>query len=163
MTTESSKIVKRLELIKGLIILEEVTEIDIHAARLRDAPQNDDLKFITDLLAQKAYSQVIPAIDKFLQSYSAIAPYIDPELEALKLEAKILEKEINDLSSEKADLERLIHEFGVRHSNELGELILKILSHRKKKARGTPQQAETEKDYNDFSQKYQIALNEKDK
>lgn len=68
---------------------------------------------------------------------------------------------MNDLSDEKADLEKMIHEFGVRHNNELGELILKILSFRKKKAKGTPQQPEAEKDFNDYNQEYEISKNEK--
>ncbi|HLF47043.1 MAG TPA: hypothetical protein VI548_11495 [Chitinophagaceae bacterium] len=49
-----------------------------------------------------------------------------------------MEAEVNALSNEKADLEKLIHEFGVRHNNELGELIIKILRFRKQKAKGTP-------------------------
>ena len=43
----------------------------------------------------------------------------------------------------------------------MGELILKILSFRKKIAKGTPQQPEAEKDFNDYSQEYEISKNEK--
>ena len=75
--------------------------------------------------------------------------------------AKILEAEVNALSNEKADLEKLIHEFGIRHNNELGELIIKILGFMRKKAKGTPKQEEAEKDYNDYSREYEITKDEK--
>ena len=68
---------------------------------------------------------------------------------------------MNALSNERIDLEKLIHEFGIRHNKELGEIILKILWLRKKKAKGTPKQTEAEKDFEDYSKQYQISKNEK--
>ncbi|MBK7560888.1 MAG: DnaJ domain-containing protein [Chitinophagaceae bacterium] len=61
----------------------------------------------------------------------------------------------------KAELEKLIHDFGVRHNNELGELILKILRFRKSKAKGTSQETEAEKDFNDYSKEYEISKDAK--
>ncbi len=68
---------------------------------------------------------------------------------------------MNKLSIEKADLEKLIHEFGVRHNKELGELILKILKFRKTEAKGTPKETEAEDDYKNYSQEFEISKNEK--
>lgn len=158
---ELSKIIIRLQMIKSLIALEEENDIAVHINRLRKFSLESELENIIILLEGKSYSKAVPAIEAFINQHHQVTIYIDPELEALKLEAKVLEKEVNDLSDEKADLEKLIHEFGVRHNIELGELILKILSFRKKKAKGTPRQAEAEKDYNDYSQEYEISKNEK--
>ena len=160
-TIELSKIIKRLELIKSLILLEEESEINTHTLKLSQFAANKELQNILTLLDQKSYGKAVPAIETFINQHHQVAIYIDPEIEALKLEAKVLERELNDLSDEKADLEKMIHEFGVRHNNELGELILKILSFRRKKAKGTPQQAEAEKDFDDYSQEYEISKNEK--
>ncbi len=156
-----SKIIKRLELIKSLILLEEESEITNHALKLSQFTSNKELQNILTLLEQKSYSKAVPAIEAFLNQHHQVAIYIDPELEALKLEAKVLERKVNDLSDEKADIEKMIHEFGVRHNNELGELLLKILSFRRRKAKGTPKQAEAEKDFDDYSQEYEISKNEK--
>lgn len=155
------KIIKRLELIKSLILLEEQSEINSHLSKLRSAASGKQLENIVYLLDQKAYSQALPAIDDFINHHHQVSFYIDQELEGLKLEAKVLEAELNQLSDEKADLEKLIHDFGVRHNNELGELILKILRFRKKKAKGTPKEAEAEKDFNDYSKEYEISKDEK--
>ena len=103
----------------------------------------------------------MPAIEIFINQNHQLTFYSDPELEGLKLETKVLETEVNALSNEKADLEKLIHEFGVRHNNELGKLILKILRFKKQKAKGTPKQAEAEKDYNNYSKEYEITKDEK--
>jgi hypothetical protein len=68
---------------------------------------------------------------------------------------------LNKLSDEKADLEKLIHEFGVRHNKELGELILKILKFRKNQAKGTSKETEAEEDYKNYSEEFEISKNEK--
>ncbi len=57
--------------------------------------------------------------------------------------------------------EKLIHEFGIRHNRELGELILKILKFRKAKAKGTPKETEAEEDYKNYSEEFEISKNEK--
>jgi len=156
-----SKIIKRLELIKSLILLEEDSEIESHLTKLRIFPTDNKLATIISLLQDKAYSKAMPAIDEYINRHHQVGLYLDPELEGLKLEAKVLEAEVNELSDEKAELEKLIHDFGVRHNNELGELILRILKFRKSQAKGTPKEAEAEKDYNDYNKEYEVSKNEK--
>ena len=160
-TIEISKIIKRLELIKNLIALEEEKEIAVHVLKLKEFYLNSELKSIVAFLEGKSYSKAMPAIEAFINQHHQLAIYNDPELEGLKLETKILEAEVNILSNEKADLEKLIHEFGVRHNNELGELIIKILHYRKEKAKGTPKQAEAEKDYKEYNREYEETKYEK--
>src|SRR5664280_139809 len=110
------KIIKRLELIKSLIALEEEKEIVAHTSKLRQFSLNGELENILALLEAKSYSKAMPAIEIFINQRHQLTFYSDPELEGLKLETKVLETEVNVLSNEKADLEKLIHEFGVRHN-----------------------------------------------
>lgn len=158
---ELSKIIIRLQMIKSLIALEEENEVAVHISRIRQFSLDGELENIIILLEGKSYSKAMPAIEAFINQHNQVGFYIDPELEGLKLEAKVLEAEVNQLSDEKTDLEKLIHDFGVRHNNELGELILKILRFRKSKAKGTPKEAETEKDFSDYSKEYEISKDEK--
>ena len=118
-TIELSKIIKRLELIKNLIALEEEKEIATHVSRLRQFVLNGELESIIVFLEEKSYSKAMPAIEEFINRHHQVAIYNDPELEGLRLEAKILEAEVNILSNEKADLEKLIHEFGVRKASDI--------------------------------------------
>ena len=160
MSLNLSKIIKRLELIKSLIFLEEEEDIAEQIIRLQDLQPDEEIKGIIFHLEQKSYGKAAKEIETFLNSHHQLSKFTDPEIEGLKLEAKSLEAELNKLSNEKADIEKLIHEFGVRHNKELGELILKILRFRKQKAKGTPEQKEAEKDYNEYSREYEITKNE---
>jgi len=156
-----AKIIKRLELIKSLISLEEETEINTNVAKLQQQVLTSELESIVFLLNEKSYSKAINAIEEFINKHQRLTIYADPEIDGLKLEIKSLESEISALSDEKVDLEKLIHEFGVRHNKELGELIIKILQYRKEKAKGTPQQQEAEEDYDTYQQEYEATKNEK--
>ena len=155
-----SKAIKRLELIKSLIILEEEDELETHIAKLEQLPTIGELPNIITSLKEKAYSKAVVAIEAFINAHNQLSFYIDPEVEALKLEIKGLEIAINSLSDEKADIEKLIHEFGIRHNQELGELIIKILQYRKEKAKGTPQQQEAEEDYDTYHKEYEATKDE---
>src|SRR5271169_2606737 len=105
-TIELSKIIKRLELIKSLIALEEEKEISVHISRLRHFSLNGELENIITLLEEKSYSKAMPAIEDFIKRHHQLTFYSDPELQGLKLEAKALEAEVNALSGEKAVLEK---------------------------------------------------------
>lgn len=157
---ELPKILKRLGLIKSLISLEEEDEIATHISKLEQQTLSAELESIIALLKQKSYGKAVAAIEVFINKHHSLTIYLDREIDALKLEIKSLEIELNELSNEKADLEKLIHEFGVRHNRELGELIIKILQYRKEQAKGTPQQAETEEDYNSYQKEYEATKNE---
>jgi hypothetical protein len=156
-----SKIIKRLQLIKSLISLEEEDEVDTHVLKLEQLGVTPELETIITSLKEKAYSKAAIAIEQFINHHNNLSIFIDPEIDGLKLEARSLEAKLNKLSDEKADLEKLIHEFGVRHNKELGELILKILKHRKNKAKGTSEEKEAEEDYNNYSQEFEVSKNEK--
>ncbi len=157
---DQPKIIKRLELIKNLIFLEEESGIEAHIYKIKEFEVDQDLDRILILLGEKSYSKAISAIEIYINKFNQLQYYIDPEIQGLKLEAKSLEAEINKLSDEKADLEKLIHEFGVRHNQELGELLKIILSYRKEKAKGTPQEEETEREFNEYSDHFESTKEE---
>jgi DnaJ domain len=141
--------------------LEEDEELALHIEKLQQETTTPAIENIITLLQQTQYGKTIAAIDEFINNNNQLTFYIDPEIEALRFEAKGLEKQIQELSNEKAELDKLIHEFSVRHNQELGELILKILQHRKQQYKDTPQQEETAKDYEEFYNDYQTTKDEK--
>ena len=87
--------------------------------------------------------------------------YIDYELESLRLEVKSEENYLQQILIEKGEIEKLIHQFGIRHNKELGELIVEFLKLKKETAQGTPQQAEAENDYKSFYTNYETSKEEK--
>ena len=155
-----TKIIKRLELIKYLIALNEEDEINSHIVKLEQNDQTSELASIITLLKEKAYSKAVTAIAVFISVHDQLVSYFDPEIEALKLEIKILADDIKNLSNEKADIEKLVHEFAIRHNQELGELIIKILHYRKQHAKGTPHHKQAEEDYKAYHQEYEASKDE---
>lgn len=155
------KIIKRLSLIKNLISLEEEDEIDEQLIKLLDLHLDSEIELIANQIRQKSYGEAIMLIDKYINSYNQLTVFIDPEIEALRFEAKTLEKQIQVLSNEKSELDKLLHEFSVRHNQELGRLILKILSYRKEQSKDSPEYEEAEKDYKDYYSNYKTSKDEK--
>jgi hypothetical protein len=119
---DKSKIIKRLELIKNLISLEEESGIITHTSKINEMNPDQELETILALIENKNFSKAMTAIENYINKFNHLQFYTDPEIQGLKLEAKSLEVEINKLSNEKADLDKLIHEFGVRHSIILPEI-----------------------------------------
>ncbi len=103
------------------------------------------------------------------QFNSNITQFIEAEISVLKLEIKELEIEINTLNNEKAEIEKLIHEFEIRHTKELGEIILEILRLRKEKLgkevelneKKQDEFYEANRDYDDFKYTYETSKEEK--
>lgn len=157
---EHLKIIKRLELIKNLISLEEEAEIASQILKLQELNLPDDVNNILSHLQNKAFGKAVVAIETFINQREQVAFYFDPEIEALRFEAKALEAQIQQLSDEKAELEKLIHEFRVKHNQELGELILMILKYRREKHKGTKQEEKSKKDYEDFHTNYESSKKE---
>jgi hypothetical protein len=158
--TELSKAIKRLELIKNLIILGENDEIGSHIHKLKQLLLTEEINHIVTLLQDCFYDDAIISIDNFLNKHRQLSIYINPKVAGLKLKAKALAKALNDLTDEKAELEKLIHDFNVRHSKELGALIVEILKHRKEKLKGTAQEEEAKKDYENYHEEYETIKEE---
>ena len=89
-----TKVIKRLELIRNLISLEENDSISEQISRLKQLQANDEVQEIINILQQKAYSKAVTAIDGFLSKYNQLVLYTDPGIEALHFEVKALEKQV---------------------------------------------------------------------
>ena len=127
----------------------------MHILKLEQTTYISELSNILAAIKNKCYSIGITEIDVFINHNKSIVPFVNKETEALKIEAKFLETEVNRLSDEKADIEKTIHTFGLRHNQELGEIILKILNFRKAKSKRTPREKEAENDFVNFSKEFE--------
>lgn len=156
------KIIKRLGIIKGFILLEEFNDAQNHVDKLKGITDNLTINGIIKNFDSKFYSDTIIDIEKFINDYQKLVVYEDSEIESLKIEIKKLEITISTLSDEIADTEKLIHRFGLRHSKELGEIVSKILKYRKEKKESTKDESDEKKmeyeeakeDYEKYSKQY---------
>ncbi len=164
------KIIKRLEIIKNLIILEDIDDVKIATQKLIEYDFNFDIESIIKSVNRKEYARAVSIIQKFINTNQQLAIWNDPEIAGIRLEIKLLENQINAFDNEKIELEKILSDFQYHHTLELGNLILEILNLRKIKYKNHKKEAESEADYYNYSKQFetdkvkrQFKLNEEEK
>lgn len=125
------RIIKRLEVLKNVILLNDIDDIEYNVNKLKEFDINSDIKEIIDFIVTKDYSSAISKIQSFISDNNQLLVWKDPEIEVLKIEIDSLENLLNSLDNELVELEKVISEFQNIHTKELGEIILEILKLRK--------------------------------
>jgi len=128
-----NKIIKRLEILKNYILLEDIEELNNETSKLKAYDFNFDLRSIIEDVKNKEFASAINRIQNFISRNQQLSIWTDPEIAALKLDIRNLENQLNSYDNEKIELEKLFSEFQHRHTIELGEIILNILRLRKMK------------------------------
>jgi len=149
------KIIRRLEIIKNFIFLEDIDSIDNVSKKLNQYHSNKELKSISKSINNKNYSLTINQIQEFINNHKNenLIIWIDEEVVALKLELKNLEIQLNAYNNEKIDIEKQLLDFQHRHSKELGDIMSKILYFRKIKFKNNKEKfKEAEKDEEQYNQ-----------
>ena len=123
--------IKRLEIIKNAIELEDDDIIESQLARLKSEAFDEELRAIVVALEQKNYTGAMAAITHWLQSQRAVTTWRDPQLAASKLELKALEERLRDLIDRRNARVQQLDEFNDIYLTRLGPLMSQILALRK--------------------------------
>ena len=126
-----SQIIKRLEILKNYVLLEEIDELKRGTSKLKAFDFNTDIDRIITLIHAEDFGEAIKKIESFISKNLQLAVWTDPEIAALKLQIKNLENQVNAFDNERTELEKTLSDFQHRHMMELGELILGLLKVRK--------------------------------
>lgn len=121
------QILKRLELMKTGIALEDEEVLALQVDRLSALDVDETVSGILSLMADCNYGSAAQEIEAYLSKYSGMTVYEDQELQGLRLELKSLESRVQSLSEERDECFFSIHEFTTRYTAALGDLIKKIL------------------------------------
>lgn len=125
------KIIKRLEILKNHILLEDLQDIENTLKKLEKYQFNEDVNEIIQDIREEQFASAIRHIENFISRNRQLST--DPEVKGLKLEIKNLENQLNAFENEKIELEKTLAEFNHRHIIEVGDIILEILQLRKEK------------------------------
>lgn len=126
-----NKPIKRLEIIRNAIELEDDDIVQSQLPRLKLEAHDDALRAIVLALELRHYGDAIAAITSWLQSQRALTHWQDPRIAASKLELKALENELRGLIDRRhAHIQRL-DEFNDLYLTRLGPLMSEILRLRK--------------------------------
>ena len=123
--------IKRLEIIKNAIELEDDDIIQSQLTRLKNEAFDDELQAIVVALEEKNYTAAMAAITAWLQGQRAVTPWRDPQVAASKLELKALEERLRDLIDRRNARVQQLDEFNDLYFSRLGPLMQQILALRK--------------------------------
>lgn len=155
-------VVKRLEIIKNYILLEDLNSLVTESLKLGQYDFNEDISEVISLVKSNNFNQAIPIIDNFIRQNQQVELWIDKELAILKTEVRKLENQINAFDNEKTELEKIISEFQHRHTLELGDIILKILKLRKLKFKTSKEKFdEAEQDEKQYREQFDLESSKK--
>jgi hypothetical protein len=134
-------LLKRLEIIRNLIILEDIEDIQVQSQKLaKITAQLTDLQiiletgWIVELLNKFSFADAVRQIDTVTDRLNGMILWQDPTIHGLKAEINAIENHITTLEAEIGEIERIVHEFEVRNTCELGAIALKILTFKRRKA-----------------------------
>ena len=149
------KIMKRLEVIKSFAALEEEDEIASQIKKLKNLPLPAEVTAIVEKLEAKQFSEALKLVEEFIKEKNRLTVYDDVEVFGLQLEIKSLEVQLNALENELVEAEKLVHEFLVRHTKELGSLIIELLELKRKNAKNEDERTEAEEDEKAYREGYE--------
>jgi hypothetical protein len=148
-------IIKRLEILKNYVLLEDIDELKRGTAKLKEFDFNSDIDEIVQNINKEEFTEVINRIQKFISKNKNLSIWTDPEIAALKLEMKNFENQITAFDNEKIELNKILSEFQHRHAIELGGIILDILKLQKIKFKEDKEKfKEAEKDEKDYGKSF---------
>ncbi|WP_145524707.1 DNA repair protein [Yersinia vastinensis] len=138
------KLIKRLEIIKSAIELEDDEIIRHQLPYLKSETQDAVLVFIAMSIEQGKFSAALEAISAWLGNKQAVTEWQDLELAACKLELKALEEQLRELIDKRNERIQLLDDFNDLYLVRLGPLMKQILHLRKQLAESTLRKAEAE-------------------
>lgn len=122
------EILKRLEIIKSSIAIEDEEIIELQIMKLYKLEIDEDVKAIVVKLENRNYGSIIVDIENYISRFTGVVAYIDLEVQGLKLELKSLESKLRTLSEEKQEYLNEMDEFNKEYNIHLGAIIENILN-----------------------------------
>lgn len=126
------QILKRLEIIKNAVVIEDNALIASQIGKLKPYENNEDLKAIIALLQNANYYEAIRQIESYLSKNNALSQYIDKELQSLKIELKALEFQLQELTEARNEYLNIINDFNIQYNKQVGGIIKSILALKQK-------------------------------
>ena len=156
------QILKRLEIIKNSIAIEDDETIQLQINRLYELSIDDDVKVILMLIKNTDFGRVIPLIDKYIKDFTALIVYEDDEVQGLKLELRLLEKQFLLLNCRVEEYHNIVIDFNAKYHLELGHIIEEVLVLReefyefmyKNSSEYEYEYFEAKKDFKDFHEEF---------
>jgi myosin heavy subunit len=120
-------LLKRLELIKNAIAIEDEEIVELQLLKLKQIDTSDEIFSIVTMLEHKNYAEAMLKIESYLSNYSSLVVYEDAQLQGLKFELSALENSFEELSAKKDEYLKEVDQFNFEYHRVLGDIIQNIL------------------------------------
>lgn len=165
-------LLRKLNVLKVLLGIGDTEFIHLRLQSLEAHQADKNIQMIHQAILNEAFEQAHELIKNFIQQHQPLQACIEPPIENLKREIQRLEEEIATISQEFNETQKVIHEFSKLHSEELGDLLQKILLQSKMKAAAEAkidasntekQEAfeEAKNDHEEYSKSYEASKQQK--
>ncbi|POT58289.1 DNA repair protein [Citrobacter amalonaticus] len=139
-----NKIIKRLEIIKSAIELEDEEIIHQQLVHLKREDAHLAISSIAQAIEERRFSDAMREIASWLQSQRAVSTWQDPTIAASKLELKALETQWRELIDKRNARIQILDDFNDLYHLRLGPLMSRILELRKQLAASALRRQEAE-------------------
>jgi len=127
-------LLQKLNILKVLLSIGDTEFIHLRLQVLEKYLADENIQAIHQAILQKEFESAYKLIKTFVQYHSVLQDCIEPPVDSLRREIQRIEEEITSISQEFNETQKVIHEFSKLHSEELGDLLQKILFQSKLKA-----------------------------
>ena len=166
------ELLRKLNILKVLLSIGDTEFIHLRLQILETYISDENIQSIHQAILQKDFEAALALIKTFIQQHQVLQACIEPPVEHLQREIQRLEEEIASISQEFNETQKVIHEFSKLHSEELGDLLQKILFQSKIKAayeakqdaENSEKQAEFEEaksDHEEYSKSFEASKKQK--
>ncbi|NQX38834.1 PLD-like domain-containing protein [Pedobacter steynii] len=124
---------KRLQVIKGLIDLDETEMIQSHVDKIAEFELTSEILGLLELVDSKRYVRAYEAIDQYLKKNQALTVDDEVRLMRIRWEIKYLEIEIISMENERSTIQKMISDFVHAYTLAFGDMIKRILQLKKEK------------------------------
>ncbi|WP_447767905.1 phospholipase D-like domain-containing protein [Sphingobacterium faecium] len=150
---------KRLQVILGLIQLDDYKEVYPHILKLQEYNLTDEILKLVSYLETAEWDKAGTNIQNYLVKSQAVAQFDAIRIDEIKWRIKYFEIEIFSLESEKMNISKIIADFIHVYTVRFGDLISKILTLKKEKLRKLDddrhiEYEEAERNYKQFEQDF---------
>ncbi len=155
---DNNRIVKRLNVVKNLILLEDDEFLGSQMAKLKAESEITIITEIAAAIQQRHFSDAVDLIENFITQNSRVTVYENPKIAALRLEIKDLENRILAIDNTIAEKEKILRDYTLQFNEYLGALIEEIYRLKKEYAyrnRYKQESQYSESEYQQAKQEYE--------
>ncbi len=162
-------LLKKLEVIKALLKIGDTEFIHLRLDEIKEFKSDINLSQIFSALEEESFEEALTLLIEFTSYHEILIACNEPPMDKLRREIQLMEEEISSASNEFNEIQKTLHKFSKQHSENLGDLLQKILFQTKLKAKIEAEEDEekqeeyneAKKDHEEYTRSFEMSKKQK--